>query len=77
MVMIQNYWMSAPYGRNWRYLFSTVHAPTWSIFAVITIFFILIWGGLLSLLGALTRQHSWVLPIFAISLGAPRWCQML
>lgn len=77
MVIIQNYWMSAPYGRNWRYLFSSVHAPTWSIFAVIIIFFVLVWGGLLTVLGSLTRQHSWVLPIFAISLGAPRWCQML
>lgn len=28
-------------------------------------------------LGALTRQHSWILPIFAIGLGVPRWCQML
>lgn len=77
MVVIQNYWLSAPYGRNWRYLFSNAHASTWSIWVVVIIFFILIWGGLLTFLARLTRQHSWLLPIFAISLGAPRWCQML
>ena len=30
-VLIQNYWLSVPYGCNWRYLFDTQHAPAWSI----------------------------------------------
>ncbi len=77
MVVLQNYWLSTPYGRNWRYLFSSAHAPTWAIFAVIIFFFIFVWALVLWTLGRLTRQHSWVLPIFAIGLGAPRWCQML
>ncbi|TAQ86379.1 hypothetical protein B7494_g5306 [Chlorociboria aeruginascens] len=76
MVAIQNYWLSAPYGRNWRYLFSSSHVAGWSIFVVIIIFFIGIWAAMLFVLGSLTRQHSWVIPIFAIGLGAPRWCQM-
>ena len=32
------------------------------------------------MLAALTyfsKTHTWLLPIFAVGLGAPRWCQML
>lgn len=41
------------------------------------VFFIGVWALMLWGLGTLTRQHSWILPIFAIGLGFPRWCQML
>lgn len=77
MVILQNYWMSAPYGRNWRYLWSSSHAPAWAIVCVMILFFIIIWAGILAGLGFLTQHHPWVIPIFAIGLGAPRWCQML
>jgi alpha-1,3-glucan synthase len=23
-----------------------------------------------------SKVHSWLLPVFAVGLGAPRWCQM-
>ncbi|KAL8812634.1 MAG: hypothetical protein Q9200_000893 [Gallowayella weberi] len=76
-VLIQNYWLSAPYGRNWRYLWNSQHAPAWGILILILIFFIAIWALLLFILGHLSKQHSWLIPIFSIGLGAPRWAQML
>lgn len=76
-VIIQNYWLSAPYGRNWRYLWTTQHAPAWAIAALVIVFFIGIWAVFLFFLSRLSKSHSWILPVFAIGLGAPRWCQML
>ncbi|KAL9004469.1 MAG: hypothetical protein Q9188_002722, partial [Gyalolechia gomerana] len=76
-VLLQNYWLSAPYGRNWRYLWSSQHAPAWSIVLLLLIFFIGVWSLMLLILGCLSKQHSWVIPIFSIGLGAPRWSQML
>ena len=40
-------------------------------------FFIGVWAAVLWVFGVLSRRHSWILPVFAIGLGAPRWCQML
>jgi alpha-1,3-glucan synthase len=77
MVILQNYWLSAPYGRNWRYLFSSTHAPAWSIFLIVVFFFVIVWFVMLYGFSILSRHHSWIIPIFAIGLGAPRWCQML
>ncbi|KAH8602698.1 cell wall alpha-1,3-glucan synthase mok13 [Bisporella sp. PMI_857] len=76
-VVIQNYWLSAPYGRNWRYLWTTQHAPAWAIALLVVAFFIVIWAIILFILSKLSKAHSWILPVFAIGLGAPRWCQML
>ncbi|KAL8997767.1 MAG: hypothetical protein Q9169_003016 [Polycauliona sp. 2 TL-2023] len=76
-VIIQNYWLSAPYGRNWRYLWNSSHAPAWGIVILILIFFVGVWALMLFILGHFSKQHSWILPIFAIGLGAPRWAQML
>ena len=76
-VIIQNYFLSAPYGRNWRYLFSSNHAPPWTIWLLILAFFIGLWAGLLWIFSILSKRHSWILPMFAVCLGAPRWCQML
>lgn len=44
---------------------------------MVLVFFIGIWAILLWILGTLSKQHAWFVPIFAIGLGAPRWCQML
>uniref|UniRef100_A0A093V713 alpha-1,3-glucan synthase n=1 Tax=Talaromyces marneffei PM1 TaxID=1077442 RepID=A0A093V713_TALMA len=76
-VFIQNYWLSAPYGRNWLYLWSSQHAHSWMITVMVVIFFIGIWAIVLWILGILSKRHAWFVPIFAIGLGAPRWCQML
>ena len=77
MVVLQNYWLSAPYNRNWLFLWSSQNAPRWAVALLIILFFVFIWGGMLSILGYQSKQHSWIIPIFAIGLGAPRWCQML
>ena len=76
-VLIQNYFLSAPYGRNWRYLFSSNHAPAWMIWLLIIAFFVFLWAAMLWLFSSLSKRHSWILPMFAVALGAPRWCQML
>jgi alpha-1,3-glucan synthase len=76
MVIIQNYWLSAPYGRSWQFLFSSNQLPVWGAFLLAVLFFVGIWGGLLWGFSFLT-SHPWFLPIFAIGLGAPRWAQML
>ncbi|KAI5793286.1 hypothetical protein EDC01DRAFT_690858 [Geopyxis carbonaria] len=76
-VLIQNYWLSAPYGRNWTYLWSSTYTPAWSIGVLVVIFFGVIWAAILILFARLTKAHSWILPVFAIGLGAPRWAQML
>jgi alpha-1,3-glucan synthase len=76
-VVVQNYFLSAPYGRNWSYLFSSRHAPAWAVAVLVLFFFIVLWALLLWIFSILSMSHSWILPIFAIGLGAPRWCQML
>jgi alpha-1,3-glucan synthase len=76
-VIMQNYWLSAPYGRNWLYLWSSQHAQPWHIVLLGALFFIGIWAALLWCFSILSAHHLWILPIFAIGLGAPRWCQML
>ncbi|KAF2120385.1 alpha-1,3-glucan synthase [Lophiotrema nucula] len=77
VVIIQNYWLSAPYGRNWRYLWSSNLVPAWGIAIMVIIFFIIVWIAFFTIFQRLSIEHSWILPIFAIGLGAPRWAQML
>ncbi|KZF26426.1 glycosyltransferase family 5 protein [Xylona heveae TC161] len=76
-VLLQNYWLSAPYGRNWRYLWTTQHASFWQILLLLLFFFVGVWALVLFILGRLSKSHLWIMPVFAIGLGAPRWCQML
>ncbi len=76
-VIVQNMILSNQYGRNWTYLFSSQHTPIYSIVALILLFFILVWVSILFLFSRLSRTHTWILPIFAIGLGAPRWAQTL
>lgn len=51
--------------------------PTWQIILLIAAFFVGVWAAFLLVIGLLSKKHSWLLPVFAIGLGAPRWCQML
>ncbi|KAF2724832.1 glycosyltransferase family 5 protein [Polychaeton citri CBS 116435] len=76
-VFVQNIFLSAPYGRNWAYLWSSKHAAGWVIFLLIVLFFIIIWAAILYYFSRLSITHSWILPMFAVGLGAPRWCQIL
>jgi alpha-1,3-glucan synthase len=77
VVVVQNYFLSAPYGRNWRYLWSSNLLPTWSVVVLVVVFFLAVWIGVFAIFQRLSIEHSWILPIFAIGLGAPRWAQML
>lgn len=75
-IIIQNYWLSAPYGRNWQFLFGSQYVPGWAIFILALGFFIVLWTIILYIFSLFSDEHTWLLPIFAIGLGAPRWAQM-
>lgn len=75
-VVIQNFFLSAPNGRNWTFLFSSSHASTWQVMCLVILFFIGVWAGFLCLFAWFSKSHSWILPLFAIGLGAPRWAQI-
>ncbi|KAF5017159.1 hypothetical protein F66182_10944, partial [Fusarium sp. NRRL 66182] len=52
------------------------HASTWQIVLLVALFFVFVWGILLGIMFFLSKSHSWILPVFAIGLGAPRWAQI-
>lgn len=74
--ILRDYWLSGPYGRNWSFLWS-VNIPKWQILLLVVVFFVGIWALILSILIHLAKTHTWMLPVFAVGLGAPRWCQIL
>lgn len=76
-VAVQNYFLSTPYGRNWEFLFSSQYLPGWSMVVLAIGYFVLLWAALLRVFSILSRTHPWIVPLFAIGLGAPRWAQML
>jgi alpha-1,3-glucan synthase len=75
--ILQNSFLSTTYGRNWQYLWSSNHAKTWQIILLAIFFLLVLWTGILFIFSRLSRSHSWIIPIFAIGLGAPRWAQTL
>ncbi|VBB80612.1 Putative Glycoside Hydrolase Family 13/Glycosyltransferase Family 5 [Podospora comata] len=75
MIIIQNYWLSAPYGRSWQFLFNTQHVPGWGIFLLALGFYVGLWALVLWGFSHFSEEHTWLLPIFAIGLCAPRWAQ--
>jgi alpha-1,3-glucan synthase len=76
-VLLQNYFLSSPYGRNWFFLFSSQHVSTGAVLGLAFGFLIGGWGICLSWFAFISKRHPWWLPVFAIGLGAPRWAQML
>ncbi|KAK3384909.1 alpha-1,3-glucan synthase [Podospora didyma] len=76
-VIVQNYFLSSPYGRNWFYLFSSQHVPIWGTLLLTAFFFIGVWTLFLAFFAFVSKRHPWWLPLFALGLGAPRWAQML
>ncbi|KPI40742.1 Cell wall alpha-1,3-glucan synthase mok11 [Cyphellophora attinorum] len=76
-VVLQCFWLSTNYTRNWMFLWSSNSAPKYAVALLVIIFFGFFWFGLMAALINLSKRHAWIVPIFAISLGAPRWCQML
>ncbi|KAL4965240.1 alpha-1,3-glucan synthase Ags3 [Aspergillus stella-maris] len=75
MVIVQNWFLAAAVGRNWSFLWSSSHAKTWQIVILIVAFFIVLWIALMVLFRFLSKEHSWILPVFGLSIGAPRWAQ--
>ncbi|KAE8155104.1 hypothetical protein BDV25DRAFT_169289 [Aspergillus avenaceus] len=75
-VILQNFFMSAPYGRNWGFLWSSNHAHDWQIVILCVVFYGFVWAGFLFVVGHYFKSHSWFLPVFACGLGAPRFLQI-
>lgn len=75
-IVVQNFFLSAPYGRNWSFLFSSTVTSAWAIVGLCVVFFIIIWSVGLFGIAQLSKAHPWLLPLFAIGLGAPRWAQI-
>ncbi|KAJ6154162.1 hypothetical protein N7485_012531 [Penicillium canescens] len=76
VVILQNFFLSAPYGRNWNFLWISKHANSWQILLLCVLFFGFVWIAILFLLARLSKSHSWILPVVACGLGAPRWAQI-
>ncbi|KZV90231.1 glycoside hydrolase family 13 and glycosyltransferase family 5 protein [Exidia glandulosa HHB12029] len=74
--VLRDYWLSGPYGRNWSFLWGS-HLPKTQILLLVLLFFVVVWGAMLLVLTHFSKTHTWLLPVFAVGLGAPRWCQML
>jgi alpha-1,3-glucan synthase len=51
--------------------------PAWGIALMVVFFFLGVWAAFLYVFNILSKAHSWILSLFAIGLGAPRWCQIL
>ncbi|KAJ5534138.1 hypothetical protein N7527_000392 [Penicillium freii] len=75
MVIIQNWFLSAAFGRNWSFLWSSKHTKPWEVALLVIFFFIVLWVGVMLLFRFLSKEHSWILPVFGLSIGAPRWAQ--
>lgn len=76
VVLIQNFFLSSQYGRSWSFLFASAHVEWWTVFVLAVFFFIIVWACVMWGFSVLTRTHTWILPIFAVGLGAPRWAQI-
>lgn len=75
-VVIQNYFLTSVYGRNWFFLFSSSVVPVWAIVLLALAFFVVGWCAILFVLAKFSESHPWLFPMFAVGLGAPRWAQM-
>ncbi|KAI9604228.1 hypothetical protein H4Q26_003842 [Puccinia striiformis f. sp. tritici PST-130] len=75
--ILRDYWLSGPYGRNWSFLWTGSGMHVWATVILVFIFFVGVWAVVMKGLSHASKKHTWFLPIFAVGLGAPRWCQML
>lgn len=75
-VVIQNYFLSSVYGRNWFFLFSSAAIPTYAVVLLALVFFVVMWCIVLFVLARFSQSHPWLFPMFSVGLGAPRWAQM-
>ncbi|KAJ5645806.1 hypothetical protein N7490_002178 [Penicillium lividum] len=75
MVIIQNWFLAAVFGRNWSFLWSSSHAKSWEVLVLVLFFFIVVWILAMLIFRSLSKEHSWILPVFGLGLGAPRWAQ--
>ncbi|KAJ5202082.1 uncharacterized protein N7498_006745 [Penicillium cinerascens] len=75
-VILQNFFLSAPYGRNWSFLWSSIHTHAWEIVILCIVFFGFVWCVFLFIISKFSKRHSWFLPVFACGLGAPRFIQI-
>ncbi|KAH7010584.1 putative cell wall alpha-1, 3-glucan synthase [Microdochium trichocladiopsis] len=76
-VVVQNFWLTTNYGRSWEFLLLSRALPSYAAVLLSLGFFTLLWAAALYAFTVFSRTHPWIVPLFAIGLGAPRWAQML
>ncbi|KAJ5894933.1 hypothetical protein N7495_006624 [Penicillium taxi] len=76
VVILQNFFLSAPYGRNWSFLWTSAHTHGWQIVILCIVFFGFVWCIFLYIISRFSKRHTWFLPVFACGLGAPRFIQI-
>ena len=74
--VLRDFWLAPPYGRNWTFLWKNTDIPVWGIVLLVLLFFVVIWIIGLLVLARYAKVHTWLIPMVAIGLGCPRWCQM-
>ncbi|EPY52099.1 alpha-1,4-glucan synthase Ags1 [Schizosaccharomyces cryophilus OY26] len=74
-VFLQNFWLSTLNARSWSYFWDLGEIPQWQMFLLMIAFFIVLWALLLGVLAWIARTHSWIICVFGVGLGAPRWVQ--
>jgi alpha-1,3-glucan synthase len=72
----KTFFLSGQYGRNWRFLWSQPLGLPITL-TLIGVFWIGLWAVGVWVMYRASRVHSWVLPVFAAGLLAPRWAQIL
>ncbi|CAB38509.1 cell wall alpha-1,3-glucan synthase Mok13 [Schizosaccharomyces pombe] len=75
--ILQNYWLSTLYGRSWKYLWGGSLLAPWKMLTIAFFLFLSMWIIMLMFLGRKSLTHSWLLPVFGVGLGSPRWLQMM
>ncbi|KAK5655969.1 hypothetical protein OQA88_5107 [Cercophora sp. LCS_1] len=76
-VIITNYFFSPLYGRTWSFLFASKYLPAYATILLSLGFFVGVWAVGLWIFSWLSKSHPWILPLFSIGLGSPRWAQLL
>lgn len=69
------FWLGNFYGRTWRFLWLQPLSP-WIIFTIVFFFFGLVWEILLYIFQKWSKNHSWIMCIFAVGLISPKWAQI-
>ncbi|KAH6867595.1 hypothetical protein B0T10DRAFT_597082, partial [Thelonectria olida] len=70
-VVVQNYWLSAPYGRNWQFLFYAKAISGWAVVLLTLGFFVIVWLIALWIFSKFSKTHPWLWVALGLQLILP------